>query len=228
MRQPPTKSCNPTGSPEIRRPLGQLAASVEWLSEVVRAYGGVHVASAMRICRPSEAKVTAKAELRCCSTSCGSNREVKVLISTSRSSQASETKLHRLHPDDKAELGKEGPEQVVELNAEQTESYLHWLETGEGPDPCAGVFSTYQLVTRVRRATNRPPFPPATGRMPPRLPARANRAGWLPASPQRCWRRRPGGVSKARLVVRVQVWETTCREYSPCAKNSPMHRPGAV
>lgn len=52
-----------------------------------------------------------------------------------------ERKLHRLHPEDEAELAKEGPEQVVELNAEQTESYLRWFETGEGPDPCAGVFS---------------------------------------------------------------------------------------
>jgi hypothetical protein len=49
-----------------------------------------------------------------------------------------ERKLQRVHPDDEAELAKEGPEQFVEFNAEQTESYLRWLETGEGPDPCAG------------------------------------------------------------------------------------------
>ena len=52
-----------------------------------------------------------------------------------------ERKLHRLHPDDEAELAKESTEQVVELNSEQTEAYLRWLETGEGPDPCAGAFS---------------------------------------------------------------------------------------
>ena len=52
-----------------------------------------------------------------------------------------ERKLHRLHPDDEAELATEGDELVVELDAEQTEAYLRWLETGEGPDPCAGAFS---------------------------------------------------------------------------------------
>ena len=52
-----------------------------------------------------------------------------------------ERKLHRLHPDDEAALAKEPDERVVELDAEQTEAYLRWLETGEGPDPCADAFS---------------------------------------------------------------------------------------
>ena len=52
-----------------------------------------------------------------------------------------ERKLHRRHPDDEAELAKEGSERVVELDAEQAEAYLCWLETGEGPDPCQGAFS---------------------------------------------------------------------------------------
>jgi len=51
-----------------------------------------------------------------------------------------ERKLHRLHPDDEAELATESAE-VVALDAKQTEAYLRWLETGEGPDPCAGAFS---------------------------------------------------------------------------------------
>jgi hypothetical protein len=52
-----------------------------------------------------------------------------------------ERKLHRLHPDDEAELAKQADERVVELDAKQTEAYLRWLETGEGPDPCAAAFS---------------------------------------------------------------------------------------
>lgn len=31
-------------------------------------------------------------------------------------------------------------ERVIELSPEQAEAYLHWLETGEGPDPCAAFF----------------------------------------------------------------------------------------
>lgn len=54
-----------------------------------------------------------------------------------------ERKLHRLHPDDEAELAKEAdePERFVELDSKQTEGYLRWLETGEGQDPCASAFS---------------------------------------------------------------------------------------
>ena len=36
---------------------------------------------------------------------------------------------------------KQPDERIVELDAEQTEAYLRWLETGEGPDPCADAFS---------------------------------------------------------------------------------------
>lgn len=46
-----------------------------------------------------------------------------------------EGKVHRLHPHDEAELAKDGDERIVELDARQTEAYLRWLETGEGPDP---------------------------------------------------------------------------------------------
>lgn len=52
-----------------------------------------------------------------------------------------ERKLHRLHPDDEAELAKGPDEQVVALDPKQTEAYLRWLETGDGPDPCADAFS---------------------------------------------------------------------------------------
>lgn len=35
-----------------------------------------------------------------------------------------EGKVHRLHPDDEAELAKDGDERIVELDAKQTEAYL--------------------------------------------------------------------------------------------------------
>lgn len=56
-------------------------------------------------------------------------------------SESPKRKLHRLHPDDEAELAVEGSDEVVELDAKQTEAYLRWLETGEGPDPCPGASS---------------------------------------------------------------------------------------
>jgi predicted transcriptional regulator len=44
----------------------------------------------------------------------------------------------RLHPDDEAEL-RAGLEDVAAgrvLSPEESEAYLRWLETGEGPNPC--------------------------------------------------------------------------------------------
>jgi hypothetical protein len=40
-----------------------------------------------------------------------------------------------LSPDQQAQMDR-----VVELTPEQTEAYLRWLETGEGPDPCIALF----------------------------------------------------------------------------------------
>jgi hypothetical protein len=56
-------------------------------------------------------------------------------------SQPRKGKLHRLHPDDEAALAKAGPDDVVELDADQAEAYLLWLETGDGSDPCKDASS---------------------------------------------------------------------------------------
>jgi hypothetical protein len=49
--------------------------------------------------------------------------------------------MHRLHPDDEAQFQDPRGDESVLLDAEQTEAYLRWLETGEGTDPCREAFS---------------------------------------------------------------------------------------